>query len=96
MMGLAKRVKARILQASTSEIYGDPEAGLVIFFSGRSKSNHPPQRINGSTQVISASELRRIRDAIGVTEVIAVFQSRGVENDKMTSMISIGNIWGVS
>jgi len=25
MMGLAKRVKARILQASTSEIYGDPE-----------------------------------------------------------------------
>ena len=26
MMGLAKRVKARILQASTSEIYGDPEA----------------------------------------------------------------------
>lgn len=40
------------------------------FFSGRSKPNHPPQRINGSTQVISASELRRIRDAIGVTEVI--------------------------
>ena len=33
MMGLAKRVKARILQASTSEIYGDPEAGLAIFFS---------------------------------------------------------------
>jgi len=25
MMGLAKRVKARVLQASTSEIYGDPE-----------------------------------------------------------------------
>lgn len=33
MMGLAKRVKARILQASTSEIYGDPEAGLVTFCS---------------------------------------------------------------
>ncbi len=39
MMGLAKRVKARILQASTSEIYGDPEAGLVIFFS--SLNHHP-------------------------------------------------------
>lgn len=26
MLGLAKRVKAKILQASTSEIYGDPEA----------------------------------------------------------------------
>jgi UDP-glucuronate decarboxylase len=25
MLGLAKRVKARILQASTSELYGDPE-----------------------------------------------------------------------
>ena len=25
MLGLAKRVKARILQASTSEIYGDPD-----------------------------------------------------------------------
>ncbi len=26
MLGLAKRVKARILQASTSEVYGDPQA----------------------------------------------------------------------
>src|SRR3954454_1905831 len=26
MLGLAKRVKARILQASTSEVYGDPES----------------------------------------------------------------------
>ena len=26
MLGLAKRVKARILQASTSEVYGDPNA----------------------------------------------------------------------
>ena len=25
MLGLAKRVKARILQSSTSEVYGDPE-----------------------------------------------------------------------
>ena len=25
MLGLAKRTKARIMQASTSEIYGDPE-----------------------------------------------------------------------
>ena len=25
MLGLAKRVKARILQASTSEVYGDPK-----------------------------------------------------------------------
>ena len=25
MLGLAKRTKAKIIQASTSEIYGDPE-----------------------------------------------------------------------
>jgi UDP-glucuronate decarboxylase len=25
MLGLAKRVKAKILQASTSEVYGDPD-----------------------------------------------------------------------
>ena len=25
MLGLAKRIKAKILQASTSEVYGDPE-----------------------------------------------------------------------
>lgn len=24
MLGLAKRIKARVLQASTSEVYGDP------------------------------------------------------------------------
>ena len=27
MLGLAKRVRARLLQASTSEVYGDPDAG---------------------------------------------------------------------
>ena len=25
MLGLAKRIKAKILQASTSEVYGDPD-----------------------------------------------------------------------
>jgi len=29
MLGLAKRVKAKILQASTSEVYGDPTANVV-------------------------------------------------------------------
>ena len=30
MLGLAKRVKARILQASTSEVYGDPKMRPVL------------------------------------------------------------------
>ena len=25
MLGLAKRIKAKVLQASTSEVYGDPD-----------------------------------------------------------------------
>ena len=29
-VGLAKRVKARILLASTSEVYGDPEVSSVM------------------------------------------------------------------
>ena len=29
MLGLAKRVKARLLLASTSEVYGDPQVGVV-------------------------------------------------------------------
>ena len=43
MLGLAKRVKAKILQASTSEVYGDPERapadrGLL----GSRQSDRPP------------------------------------------------------
>jgi hypothetical protein len=30
MLGLAKRTKARILIASTSEVYGDPEVGITL------------------------------------------------------------------
>lgn len=42
MLGLAKRVKARILQASTSEVYGDPEV-------------HPqPEKYWGNTNPIGA------------------------------------------
>jgi len=37
MLGLAKRLKVRILQASTSEIYGDP----IV---------HPQRRITGQCQ----------------------------------------------
>jgi UDP-glucuronate decarboxylase len=41
MLGLAKRTKARILQASTSEVYGDP-------------SVHPSPRGTGATSTRSA------------------------------------------
>ncbi len=42
MLGLAKRVKAKILQASTSEVYGDPKI-------------HPQPRPTGATSTRSAS-----------------------------------------
>jgi UDP-glucuronate decarboxylase len=32
MLGLAKRVGARLLLASTSEVYGDPEVCIFFFF----------------------------------------------------------------
>jgi len=40
MLGLAKRVNARILQASTSEIYGDPAV-------------HPKLKATGATSILS-------------------------------------------
>ena len=52
MLGLAKRVKARILQASTSEVYGDPEV-------------HPqPEGYWGSVNPIGVAQLLRRRQAL--------------------------------
>ena len=39
MLGLAKRVKAKILQASTSEVYGDPSASAKGRLLGKCQSN---------------------------------------------------------
>ena len=36
-LGLAKRVNAKILIASTSEVYGDPEVIILIYFSIKTK-----------------------------------------------------------
>ena len=36
-LGLAKRVNAKILIASTSEVYGDPEVMILIYFSIKTK-----------------------------------------------------------
>ena len=36
-LGLAKRVNAKILIASTSEVYGDPEVMILIYFSIKAK-----------------------------------------------------------
>jgi len=42
MLGLAKRIKAKILQASTSEVYGDP-------------LEHPQQKVTGEMLILSVS-----------------------------------------
>jgi len=34
MLGLAKRIKAKILQASTSEVYGDPDVHPNLKLTG--------------------------------------------------------------
>jgi UDP-glucuronate decarboxylase len=46
MLGLAKRLKARILQASTSEVYGDPEV-------------HPKRGLRRSRESHRAAQLLR-------------------------------------
>jgi UDP-glucuronate decarboxylase len=51
MLGLAKRVRAKILQASTSEVYGDPAV-------------HPQPKPTGATSTPSASRLLRRRQAL--------------------------------
>lgn len=41
VLGLAKRVKARVFQASTSEVYGDPEDAILIWIGTPSNTGHP-------------------------------------------------------
>jgi UDP-glucuronate decarboxylase len=51
MLGLAKRIKAKILQASTSEVYGDP-------------ARHPQTETTGATSTTRAAGLLRRGQAL--------------------------------
>ena len=44
MLGLAKRTKARILQASTSEVYGDPDLFSSRCLRTTQRSGNPTSR----------------------------------------------------
>jgi len=44
MLGLAKRIRAKILQASTSEVYGDPD---VHSATGNLLGTREPDRAQG-------------------------------------------------
>ena len=73
MLGLAKRVKARILQASTSEVYGDPEVHPQTgeLLGARQPDRHPrpattrasaaPRRCSSTTGASTTSASRSMR-----------------------------------
>ena len=47
MLGLAKRVRARILQASTSEVYGDPEVHPQVREEGEGRRGGEGGKMRG-------------------------------------------------
>lgn len=78
MLGMAKRVKARILQASTSEVYGDPEI-------------HPqPESYYGNVNCIG---LRSCYDE-GKRVAETLFMDYRRQNDVDTRIVRIFNTYG--
>ena len=78
MLGMAKRVKARILQASTSEVYGDPEI-------------HPqPESYWGNVNCIG---LRSCYDE-GKRVAETLFMDYHRQNDVDTRIVRIFNTYG--
>lgn len=78
MLGLAKRVRARILQASTSEVYGDPEI-------------HPqPESYYGNVNCIG---LRSCYDE-GKRVAETLFMDYRRQNDVDTRIVRIFNTYG--
>ncbi|AHW61233.1 UDP-glucuronate decarboxylase [Draconibacterium orientale] len=78
MLGLAKRIKAKILQASTSEVYGDPDV-------------HPqPEEYWGNVNPIG---IRSCYDE-GKRCAESLFINYNVQNDVLIKIIRIFNTYG--
>lgn len=78
MLGLAKRIKAKILQASTSEVYGDPEV-------------HPqPEEYWGNVNPIG---VRSCYDE-GKRCAESLFMNYHLQNDVLIKIIRIFNTYG--
>ena len=79
MLGLAKRVKARILMASTSEIYGDPNV-------------HPqPESYWGNVNTIGPRVSRYIASSISYTYLHLIYTS--LHLNFIRPVMMKGSVW---
>jgi len=85
MLGLAKRVHARILQASTSEVYGDPEVHpQTEDYWGRVNCNGPRACYDESKRLAETLMMDYHRQNKVDTRIIRIFNTYGprmLEND---------------
>ena len=78
MLGLAKRVKARILQASTSEIYGDPEVHPQTEAYWGSVNPIGPRSCYDEGKRVAETLMSDYRRQNGVdTQIIRIFNTYG-------------------
>ena len=78
MLGLAKRVKARILQASTSEIYGDPEVHPQTEDYWGSVNPTGPRSCYDEGKRVAETLMSDYRRQNGVdTQIIRIFNTYG-------------------
>lgn len=78
MLGLAKRVKARILQASTSEIYGDPEVHPQTEDYWGSVNPTGPRSCYDEGKRVAETLMSEYRRQNGVdTRIIRIFNTYG-------------------
>ncbi|MBA3240801.1 MAG: GDP-mannose 4,6-dehydratase, partial [Acidobacteria bacterium] len=85
MLGLAKRVKARILQASTSEVYGDPEVHpQTEDYWGRVNCNGPRACYDEGKRLAETLMMDYHRQNRVDTRIVRIFNTYGprmLEND---------------
>ena len=85
MLGLAKRVKARILQASTSEVYGDPEVHpQTEDYWGRVNCNGPRACYDEGKRLAETLMMDYHRQNHVDTRIVRIFNTYGprmLEND---------------
>ena len=85
MLGLAKRVRARILQASTSEVYGDPEIHpQTEAYWGRVNCNGPRACYDEGKRLAETLMMDYHRQNKVDTRIIRIFNTYGprmLEND---------------
>ena len=78
MLGLAKRVKARILQASTSEIYGDPEVHPQVEDYWGSVNPIGPRSCYDEGKRVAETLMSDYRRQNGVdTRIVRIFNTYG-------------------